>query len=192
MRRDQPSLEAPFAWRRELLPALVKKRTLSDGFLIGSVVVLALIGAMSWLWGPAAGPPVPVLKRPQYITLGSTTAEVERIQGSPSVRGQTAWHYGNSRVYFREGRVAGWHVAKGWPLKVRLKPSAAVRADRFQVGSTKDEVAAVQGTPGALRDDVWHYGASKVYFRGDRVVAWSNASAYPLKVQGNSGPPPSP
>ena len=193
MPRDQFRLEAPFASRRELLPALVKKRTLSDDFLIGAVVVLVVIGAVSWFAGRTAGPLTPILTRPaQYITLGSTKAEVERVQGKPTTFGQTSWQYGNSVVYFRDDRVVGWHVAKGSALKVRLTPSTKVRAERIQVGSTKDEVAAVHGTPGALRGDVWHYGASKVYFRDGKVVAWSNPTAYPLKVQGSSGPPPRP
>jgi hypothetical protein len=193
MPRDPFRWEAPFAWRRELQPALVRRRSISDDFLIGAVCVLVLIGVVSWVAGPGAGPPVPILTKPAtHITLGSTKADVERIQGRPTLRAESTWQYGNSLVFFREGRVTGWHVAKGSALKVRLAPSTKVRAERIQIGSTKDEVAAVHGTPGALRDDVWHYGASKVHFRDGKVVAWSNPTAYPLKVQGSSGPAPRP
>jgi hypothetical protein len=174
------------------MPPLEKKRSVSDDILIGAVVVLVLVGAVSWFAGPSAGPPTPLLTRrtTATFTLGSTKGDVERIQGAPTSRGVSAWRFGNSIVYFREDQVVGWHVARGWGLRVKLATAARVSTGRFQVGSTKDEVAAVQGTPGALRNDVWQYGASKVYFRGGKVAAWSNPAAYPLKVQGASGAVP--
>ena len=52
------------------------------------------------------------------------------------------------------------------------------------VGSTRREVLAIQGTPTALSDGRFEYGASKIYFNGDKVVSWENAPAWiPLKVK---------
>ena len=192
MRRKEPRLEAPFAYRRELMPRLSRRRTVSDEFLLFAVVLLVLIGFVSWFAGPDAGPPPLIFSasgKPAF-TLGSTKGDVERIQGQPTTRSGSTWNYGNSRVYFRNDRVVGWHVAPGHGLRVRLRPSApTANLGYFRIGSTKDEVAAVQGTPGLLRDDLWQYGASRVLFRDNRVIGWSNPSAYPLKVRGTPAPP---
>jgi len=191
MRRNEPRLEAPFAYRRELMPRLSRRRTVSDEFLLFAVVLLVLIGVVSWFAGPDAGPAPLIFSRSvkPAFTLGSTKIDVERIQGQPTTRSNSTWNYGNSRVYFRDDRVVGWHVAPGHGLRVRLMPSApTANPGYFRIGSTKDEVAAVQGTPGLLRDDLWQYGASRVLFRDNRVIGWSNPSAYPLKVRGTPAP----
>jgi hypothetical protein len=46
--------------------------------------------------------------------------------------------------------------------------------DHFTVGSTKDEVLSVQGTPTSFNDYVFRYGLSKVHFRNGRVVSWED------------------
>ena len=48
----------------------------------------------------------------------------------------------------------------------------------FTVGSTKDEVLAVQGSPSSFTDSVFNYGTSEVIFRGGRVTSWN--SLYPV------------
>ncbi len=60
---------------------------------------------------------------------------------------------------------------------------AGQRSQSFAVGSTKDEVRRIQGTPSKATDSVWYYGRSEVYFVGDRVVGWSAAPGDPLKVR---------
>jgi hypothetical protein len=45
------------------------------------------------------------------FSLGATEEDVRVVQGTPdTIRGNT-WIYGNSRVYFRLGRVVGWSSA---------------------------------------------------------------------------------
>lgn len=51
------------------------------------------------------------------FNLGSTKAEVRALQGRPLVETETVWDYGNSRVYFRDDRVSGWHDSPYNPLK---------------------------------------------------------------------------
>jgi hypothetical protein len=66
-----------------------------------------------------------------------------------------------------------------------MRPSRPVRTTKgyFTVGSTKDEVLAVQGTPTEFRDRVWQYGKSLVLFSGDRVTSWDVEPDSPLKVR---------
>lgn len=50
--------------------------------------------------------------------IGSTKAEVRALQGRPLTETATAWDYGNSRVYFHDDRVSGWHDSPYNPLKL--------------------------------------------------------------------------
>jgi hypothetical protein len=76
-------------------------------------------------------------------------------------------------------------MAPADPLHVRMPfSSSSVKTfDYFTVGSTKNEVLAVQGTPSSLSANEWGYGLSRVYFRNDKVDSWSVVPGYPLKVR---------
>jgi DnaJ domain len=120
-----------------------------------------------------------------YFTVGSTKAEVWAVQGPPTRTSEYVWEYGGSRVYFRDGRVSKWDM---WPrslLKVKLLPTAPLEAmpAYFTVGSTKDEVVVVQGTPTRFSDRVWEYGHSRIYFEADRVARWEEWRGSPLKAR---------
>jgi hypothetical protein len=52
----------------------------------------------------------------------------------------------------------------------------------FGVGSTKNEVLVVQGTPTLFSEDTFGYGASEVYFKNERVVNWKSDPAMPLRT----------
>ena len=93
--------------------------------------------------------------------------------------------YGLSKVYFGNGRVTSWDNSNYNPLRTKLIPSQrTVNRGYFTVGSTKDEVLAVQGTPDSFTDYMFKYGLSKVHFRNGRVIGWDNISDYnPLKVR---------
>ncbi len=111
-----------------------------------------------------------------HFTLGSTEAEVLRIQGPPTrVHGQV-WTYGLSEVHFREGRV--WRYNNfDQSLRVRVLPSVMASGNEpefFTVGSTKDEVLRVQGTPTRIEGNRWYYGFSEVRFRGGAVEDYDN------------------
>jgi len=53
----------------------------------------------------------------------------------------------------------------------------------FGMGSSKLEVLAVQGSPSSASGNVFRYGASEVYFVGDRVVGWRDAPSDPLRLR---------
>ena len=116
-----------------------------------------------------------------YFTVGSTQEEVVVIQGTPTSLTETRYDYGRSSIYFAEGRVMRWYSSPLNPLKAEL---AAPPTDKthFTVGSTKEEVAAIQGTPASFTKTRYDYGRSSVYFIDDRVTHWNNSPQNPLKV----------
>ncbi len=54
-----------------------------------------------------------------YIDVGSSAAEVLRIQGEPLFRSATRWDYGPSHIEFRDDRVSGWYSSPLRPLRVK-------------------------------------------------------------------------
>jgi len=119
-----------------------------------------------------------------YFTLGSTKDRVLQVQGTPdSIIGNT-WRYGFSSVIFSDDKVIGWSNISG-NLKVKLSPSTAsgeAPATYFTLGSTKDRVLQVQGTPDSIIGNTWRYGFSSVIFSDDKVIGWSNISGN-LKIE---------
>jgi len=116
------------------------------------------------------------------ISNGSTFGEVYAIQGVPTFTRGDTWYYGKSRIHFSQGKVISWEEALDNPL--RIDHHYAVHSDNryFRIGSTKDEVRAIQGAPVVETEAVWYYAPSRVYFKNDRVIRWENSPAQPLKV----------
>jgi hypothetical protein len=119
------------------------------------------------------------------ITVGLTQEEVVAAQGEPTSSAADKLMYGKSEVDFKDGAVAGWKIDPASPLRVKLWPDAFVDPDlsSFTVGSTKNEVLAVQGTPTLLSEDKFGYGGSEVLFRNGRVASWrSDPESIPLRA----------
>ena len=67
-----------------------------------------------------------------------------------------------------------------------MEPSGPVSPSLgyFTVGSTKDEVLAVQGTPDSFTDTRWEYGSlSWVRFENGLVTDWNNTDYDKLKAR---------
>jgi hypothetical protein len=110
-----------------------------------------------------------------YITVGSTRDEVVAQQGTPTASTEDKLVYGKSELYLKSGSVSGWRIDPvASPIRVKLWPSTAVdpSLSSYTVGSSKDVVLTVQGTPTAFTDDKFEYGKSEVIFRKNRVVSW--------------------
>lgn len=110
-----------------------------------------------------------------HYTLGSTKAEVLRIQGKPSRIIGSKWFYGLSDITFKEDRV--WHFNNfDGSLKVLMLPAHPdqEKPSHFSLGATKEEVLAVQGTPTLVRGNKWSYKLSDIHFREGRVVGYNN------------------
>jgi hypothetical protein len=121
-----------------------------------------------------AAPPEHVKLTP-YITAGLSKAEVIAIQGTPTSTTEDKLTYGKTEFYFIDDKLAGWNIdPASTAARVKLWPDAAVdpSVQSFTLGSTKDQVLAVQGTPTLLSDNTFGYGGSEVYFQSDRVIGW--------------------
>lgn len=127
----------------------------------GGELRVRLEPASGWLASP-----------PRWVTLGMTSDEVLAVQGTPTRIEGGKWYYGFSEISFKNARVEGFDNYFG-ALKVRILPSSPeVRFTEdsfFTVGSTMDEVLAVQGTPTSIRGNVWFYQFSNILFRDGRV-----------------------
>jgi hypothetical protein len=108
------------------------------------------------------------------------------VQGTPSGITKSdfidEWSYGISSIEFEEGVVRSYHNISG-NLTVIMLPvlsKSYPNENSFSIGSTKDEVLAVQGTPTAVQKsmfiDEWSYGISSVEFEHGRVKSYRNIS----------------
>lgn len=122
-----------------------------------------------------------------YITVGSTRDEVVNQVGPPTESTPSKLVYGRSELYLKDNSVIGWHIDPvASPIRVKLWPSASVdpTLDSFTVGSSRDLVLVVQGTPTAFSEDKFEYGGSVVNFQNWRVVSWkSDPGSIPLRAR---------
>jgi hypothetical protein len=121
------------------------------------------------------------------ITIGSTRDELVQLLGPPTSSSRDQLAYGQSVLYLRGDSVVGWRIDPGSaPLRVKIWPTTAVdpALEQFSVGSSKDEVLVVQGTPTAFSRDRFEYGRSLVFFKDNRVIGWkSDPSSISLRVE---------
>lgn len=138
-----------------------------------------------------------------YFFVGSTKADVYRIQGMPQWSDEHEWRYGDSRVYFRGPMVESWLSTPNFPLKVvklpRVTPQSVIKR-----GDSTAQVIAIQGTPVSVNDvywattapnlqrdgeisvgksTYWHYGGSSIEFSAGKVIGWTEMPDSPLRVQ---------
>jgi hypothetical protein len=71
-------------------------------------------------WESLPSDPLRTIVRTNF-TFGSPEAEVRKIQGKPLHETKDVWTYRISKVYFKEGKVAGWYNSVLDPLKVEEK-----------------------------------------------------------------------
>ncbi len=123
--------------------------------------------------GCACSPGSPrIATSPAHITIGSSEEEVLLVQGTPTRVEGDKWFYGFAELVFKNGRVAEYDNYFG-NLKVRILPSAPSGPEPpgnfFTIGSTPDEVLAVQGTPTAIHGNRWSFDFAAVIFRDGKV-----------------------
>ena len=58
----------------------------------------------------------------------------------------------------------------------RSSEATAPATDTFTIGSSKDDVRRIQGTPASMNGDIWGYDFSSVDFLDDHVIGYSNIS----------------
>ena len=102
-----------------------------------------------------------------YVTVGSTKDEVIAQQGTPTAISDDKLVYGNSELYLKDGVVVGWRIdpyASHDSGQAMAQSSVDPEPGYFAVGSTRDFVLTVQGTPTAFSENKFEYGGSVVYF----------------------------
>jgi hypothetical protein len=117
------------------------------------------------------------LTQPDYITIGSSETEVLAVQGTPTRVESNRWFYGFAEIVFKNGRIAEYDNYFG-VLKMRLLPSRSdsePSKDFFTIGSSPDEVLAVQGTPTAIHGNRWSFDFDSVLFGERKVHSVTNA-----------------
>lgn len=128
---------------------------------------------------PTSSVPPPHVPMP-YVTIGLTKDEVISVMGPPISSSANALLYRNATFYFRNGIVVGWKVNPALiPLHVKLWPTGHPdpRVSTFGIGSSKNDVIAVQGTPTLLSENKLAYGGSEVFLEGGRVIGWNDNHA---------------
>jgi len=119
---------------------------------------------------------------PTWIWMGLTVGEVYNVQGLPTSTEGEIWHYGKSQIRFAQGKVISWNQHPDNPLRIARDQLVQLHHGNFEIGSTKDEVVAVQGTPVIETDTVWDYGLSRIHFKNNRVTHWEESPMQPLRV----------
>ncbi|MDH5352450.1 MAG: DnaJ domain-containing protein [Betaproteobacteria bacterium] len=143
----------------------------------GPVIIPAVDGAPE-----TADPRHAGTEKPVGISLGSTLGDVLAIHGPPGRVDRDTWYYGKSYIRFEQGVVAAWHQGQGSPLRIAREMQVQLVEGQFNVGATKDEVRATQGTPVTETARVWDYGLSRVYFEHNRVIGWEESPMQPLRI----------
>jgi hypothetical protein len=123
--------------------------------------------------------PPPHIPMP-YVTVGLTKDEVMTVMGPPVSSTAGTLTYRNAVFYLRKGVVVGWRVDPALiPLRVKLWPQGHVdpRLTTFTIGSPKNDVIAVQGTPTTLSENKLAYAGSEVFLEDGRVIGWNDNHA---------------
>ncbi len=120
--------------------------------------------------GVAYSPP-PIAAQPEPVPPQVASAPVLEQPAAPDKPGSPAGETGApSKPTVESTKKVEVALAKTRD-SVSPTPSSA-RRDFFTVGSTKDEVLAVQGTASRLTESSFHYGTSDVFFENGRVKSW--------------------
>ncbi len=129
--------------------------------------------------------PIPTKQLAPSFTFNSTMGEVLDAQGKPDQAIEKTWHYSTSTITFNElGRVKSWSE-KGTALNYDHPTPAKDRPEKEKItrGSTIEEVLRLQGPPTHVTNDgVWIYGASRILFVEEKVIAWESSAKTPLNV----------
>lgn len=108
-----------------------------------------------------------------YITIGSTKEHIEKLMGEPDYLSPTVWKYGASSISFDDDIVKGWDNLNG-DLPVYMERTEPI-IKIIQVGSSKQDVVNIMGTPDYVSTYIWAYGDSSIFFDTDLVTRWDNS-----------------
>lgn len=178
--------QQPAGIRRHPLKTHSLLRRHASTLTLSAVTLAALWHLFDRPASPTPPKPAPTVQRAQNVTvamktfsLGASITDVVDAQGVPDTSENGIWTYGRSRVFFYEGKVAGWDDAPESPLNLTRELSAPVQPT-FSVGDSTRNVLNAQGVPNHVSENEWRYGLSSIYFRHNRVTGWHEDPANPL------------
>jgi hypothetical protein len=117
------------------------------------------------------------------FSIGSSKSDVKSVQGTPTslmkLMDSEIWSYDYSTVTFDLGIVAGYsNTSKN--LKICSTSKGYSNSKCFSIGSTKDAIRSIQGTPTSIiklmDSEIWSYEYSSVTFDAGVVSGYSNIS----------------
>ncbi len=191
-RRDEQYHEA----RKWAVLNIVVSKWLILGIPIGLILLIFALLLSQYREGDAevnliepestAAAPQPTstaVKSSSTFKYGDSRERVLKVQGAPTKMSEDTFFYGGSRVDFQEGYVVGWHIEDGSPLRVSGTFPRTTKSERLiDIGSSMEDVLAIQGEPVLKTDRRWDYGASFVEFSNGEVVGWYSSVLRPLAV----------
>lgn len=113
-------------------------------------------------------------------------SEPSRTHTGQSASGSNSNTHEQSEPVHDSAGVAARAPGKATPApraSLIVYPSDDPQVPYFTVGSTKQDVIRVQGSPSKSDGDVFTYGASEVYFKDGRVTSWRVDPTSPLKAR---------
>lgn len=121
-----------------------------------------------------------------YFLIGSHVNDVLMIQGEPDRKEGLAWFYGESSITISKNKVIGYNnngnlKVKEEPKKVENEDPIRSLIDYFTVGSTQEEVLAIQGEPDKILGLAWIYGDSVVTISQGKVISYENRGNLKVK-----------
>ena len=113
-----------------------------------------------------------------YFTMGSTRQDVLDVMGTPTAISYNTFSYRYSSITFSGEEVSGYHNISHNLLVNTLCNTSSPAALRgyFALGSTRQDVLDVMGTPSAISYNTFSYGYSSITFNGDEVSGYHNIS----------------
>ena len=122
----------------------------------------------------------------KYFNIGSTMDEVKAIQGTPTsiskYIGEEIWYYGSSHINFKNNKV--YEYTNHGDLHIKKEKTTK---GYFNIGSTMDEVKAIQGTPTSISkyigEEIWYYGSSHINFKNNKVYEYTNHGDLHIKKE---------
>lgn len=131
---------------------------------------------------PASPSPKRIDTAEKTFSIGASIPDVVDAQGIPDSTENNIWVYGSSRVFFFEGKVAGWDDSPESPLRLTRELNFSTQPT-FTLGAPAQNVLSAQGIPNHMSKHEWRYGLSSIYFRHDRVTGWHEDPANPLAIE---------
>ena len=164
--------DAPFATKRHTS----QKR-------LAAIAVAILIAIGTWTYFRYGRIASPVDDAPRQAIAKSAVPPGDIDRSGQKKKPSPAQATNDSRPAEKTGGQTRANAKKSEMASLVVYPDEDPQVPYFTVGSTKNDVVRVQGTPSSLTGNVFRYGLSEVYFKDGRVESWHIDPSSPLKAR---------